>query len=81
MPSSSFKADRTANPNLKAFENKSKEYKSNLISFNKIDLNFYDQFHTARRSFATNMYNMNVLSLTIMAITGHKTERNFLRIY
>jgi len=35
--------------------------------------------HTARRSFATNMYNMNVPSLTIMAITGHKTEKAFLR--
>ena len=35
--------------------------------------------HTARRSFATNMYNMNVPSLTIMAITGHTTEKNFLK--
>jgi integrase len=35
--------------------------------------------HTARRSFATNMYDMNVPSLTIMAITGHKTEKNFLK--
>ncbi|MDQ2719489.1 MAG: site-specific integrase [Bacteroidota bacterium] len=35
--------------------------------------------HTARRSFATNMYNMNVPGLTIMAITGHKTEKSFLR--
>lgn len=35
--------------------------------------------HTARRSFATNMYNIHVPSLTIMAITGHKTERSFLR--
>ncbi|MBC7914505.1 MAG: site-specific integrase [Pyrinomonadaceae bacterium] len=35
--------------------------------------------HTARRSFATNMYNMNVPSLTIMAITGHKTESNFMK--
>ncbi len=35
--------------------------------------------HTARRSFATNMYLMNVPSLTIMAITGHKTESAFLR--
>jgi integrase len=35
--------------------------------------------HTARRSFATNMYNMNVPSLTIMAITGHTTEKSFLR--
>ncbi|TZF83253.1 site-specific integrase [Pedobacter sp. BS3] len=35
--------------------------------------------HTARRSFATNAYNMNVPTLTIMAITGHKTESNFMK--
>lgn len=35
--------------------------------------------HTARRSFATNQYNVGVPSITIMAITGHKTEKAFLR--
>ncbi len=35
--------------------------------------------HTARRSFATNAYNAGVPSLTIMAITGHKTETSFLK--
>ena len=35
--------------------------------------------NTSCRSFATNMYNMNVPSLTIMAITGHKTENFFIR--
>jgi len=34
--------------------------------------------HTARRSFATNMYKRNFPTLMIMAITGHKTERAFL---
>ncbi len=34
--------------------------------------------HTGRRSFATNMYKDGLPSLTIMSITGHKTERNFL---
>lgn len=34
--------------------------------------------HTARRSAATMFYNMGVPSLTIMAITGHKTEKDFL---
>lgn len=34
--------------------------------------------HTARRSFATNMYKRGVPTLTIMAITGHKTEKAFL---
>jgi integrase len=35
--------------------------------------------HTARRSFATNLYMADVPSITIMNITGHKTEKNFLR--
>lgn len=34
--------------------------------------------HTARRSFATNMYNRNFPTLMIMRVTGHKTEKNFL---
>lgn len=35
--------------------------------------------HTGRRSFATNMYLRGVPSLTIMSITGHKTEKSFLK--
>ena len=35
--------------------------------------------HTARRSFATNMYQMGVPTLTIMAITDHKTETSFMK--
>jgi len=35
--------------------------------------------HTARRSFATNAYNMGIQSITIMAITGHRTETAFLK--
>ena len=35
--------------------------------------------HTARRSFATNMYLMGIPALTIMRITGHRTERAFMR--
>jgi len=34
--------------------------------------------HTARRSFATNMYLNNVQTVSIMKITGHKTEKAFL---
>lgn len=34
--------------------------------------------HTARRSFATNNYLNGVPAITIMAITGHKTEKSFL---
>ncbi len=35
--------------------------------------------HTARKSFATNQYLSGAPILTIMAITGHKTEKSFLR--
>jgi integrase len=35
--------------------------------------------HTARRSFATNMYALGVPAITIMRITGHKTEKAFMR--
>jgi site-specific recombinase XerD len=34
--------------------------------------------HTARRSYATNAYEMGIPTLSIMAITGHKTEKSFL---
>jgi len=35
--------------------------------------------HTARRSFATNLYKSDFPSLSIMAITGHRTEESFLK--
>lgn len=35
--------------------------------------------HTARRSFATNTYNMGVPIYDIMQITSHKTEKSFLK--
>lgn len=35
--------------------------------------------HTARRSFATNLYNAGLPSITIMAMTGHRTEQAFLK--
>ncbi len=35
--------------------------------------------HTARRSFATNMYKSGIPSITIMAITGHRTEIAYLK--
>lgn len=35
--------------------------------------------HTARRSFATNQYKREIPTQTIMAITGHTTESNFLK--
>ena len=37
-------------------------------------------FHSGRRSFATNVYNMGVLSLgELRALTGHKTEAMLMR--
>lgn len=35
--------------------------------------------HTARRSFATNLYKQGLSTLTIMKITGHRTEESFLK--
>lgn len=35
--------------------------------------------HTARRSFATNLFLADVPSITIMKITGHKSEKSFLK--
>ena len=35
--------------------------------------------HTARRSFATNMFLAGVPSISIMKITGHRTERAFMK--
>lgn len=35
--------------------------------------------HTARRAFATNMYLYGVQSISIMSITGHTTEANFMK--
>lgn len=48
----------------------------------KITIPFHDAMgtHTARRSFATNMYkHFRLPALTIMKITGHTTEANFFR--
>lgn len=36
-------------------------------------------FHTARRSFATNLYKMEAPTISIMQMTGHKSEANFLK--
>ena len=35
--------------------------------------------HTARRSFATNLYLADVPVLAIMKMTGHRTEKSFLK--
>jgi integrase len=45
-------------------------------SYSKFDL---ITTHTARRSFATNAYLMDIPSISIMKITGHTTERSFMK--
>lgn len=35
--------------------------------------------HTARRSFATNLYKMGVPTITMMSLTGHQSEASFLK--
>ncbi len=47
---------------------KTTDFKYNLITT-----------HTARRSFATNLYLADIPGITIMKITGHQTEKSFLR--
>lgn len=48
----------------------------NVVNFKKWEL---ITTHTARRSFATNAYLSNVPTISIMKITGHKTEKSFLK--
>ena len=50
-----------------------------IITTEKIKKHDLVSTHTARRSFATNAYLDGVPTLTIMAITGHSTEKSFLR--
>ena len=59
-------------------------FKRSITRGGKRETTIYEKWqvigtHTARRSFATNAYNAGVPSLTIMAITGHKTETSFLK--
>jgi hypothetical protein len=50
----------------------------------KIDGKIYKKYqlikmHTARRSFATNLYLKGAPTIKIMKLTGHTTETNFLK--
>ena len=57
-----------------------------LVSRNKGGVRLTERFHryelisthTARRSFATNLYLQGFPSISIMKITGHRSEKNFL---
>ncbi len=55
---------------------RSKSGKQEQTNFKKFQL---ITTHTARRSFATNLYLSGYPSIGIMAITGHKTEKAFMR--
>lgn len=58
-------------------DEKKKQYRKVLGMYPKYEL---IKSHTCRRSFATNLYMSNELKpLTIMAITGHTTESQFLK--
>lgn len=59
-----------------AYKTITKGGKRITLSFKKADLLCT---HTARRTFATNEYLNGTPSITIMAITGHRTEKAFLR--
>lgn len=48
-------------------------------SFDQVPFHKLISSHTARRSYATNMFKAGVPVMLIMAITGHKTESAFLR--
>lgn len=50
--------------------------KVNTYNFKKYEL---IGMHTARRSFATNMYLRGMQTIAIMQLTGHTTESNFLK--
>ena len=62
--------------NKTVIKNITKEGKNNQTRFAKWEML---TTHTARRSFATNEFLAGTPTLTIMAITGHKTEKAFLR--
>jgi integrase len=53
--------------------------KGGKIEANTFEKNKLVTTHTARRSFATNLYKSGFPSISIMAITGHTTERSFLK--
>ncbi|MBN4058017.1 site-specific integrase [Olleya sp. AH-315-K02] len=53
--------------------------KSGIAQKNTVPKHKLITTHTARRSFATNLYLADIPSISIMKITGHKTEKSFLK--
>jgi len=61
-----------------------KEFLKKITRAHKVEIETYQKFqkvsaHTARRSFCTNMYLKGVPIITIMAMSGHKTQENFMK--
>ena len=61
-----------------------KEFLKKITRAHKVEVETYLKFqkvsaHTARRSFCTNMYLKGVPIITIMAMSGHKTQENFMK--
>src|SRR4029079_15249694 len=65
-------------PSLKGTESKTTTRSGRKITVNMSKWEMVSS-HTARRSFATNEYLNGTSTLTIMAVTGHKTEKSFLK--
>jgi len=61
-----------------------KEFLKKITRAHKVEIETYLKYqkvsaHTARRSFCTNMYLKGVPIITIMAMSGHKTQENFMK--
>jgi hypothetical protein len=81
-------SNQKTNQYLKQFGKRTASLNTNVsITFTKGGVKVIENYrryelltsHTARRSFATNEYLAGTPTITIMAITGHKTEKAFLR--
>lgn len=58
---------------------KIRKTKGGVESYEEIEYHKLVSSHTARRTYATNMFKAGVPVMLIMAVTGHKTESAFLR--
>ena len=65
-------------PEMKSSTTKETTIGGQRVAVNKLRWEMLST-HTARRTFATLQYLNGVPSITIMAITGHRTERDFLK--
>ncbi|MFB5946075.1 site-specific integrase [Albibacterium profundi] len=80
-------SNQKLNENIKIVARLSGLSKKHIVKKNKGGEDIYEEVnfcslvttHTARRSFATNMFKLGIPTLIIMAITGHTTEKSFLK--